>query len=52
MPQPPPPAQSHTSERRLVRSESIRVFDRVIEGEVRYWNDVALGMTGLKNLGK
>jgi len=38
----------------VVRSGSIRGLDLVArEGdEVRYWNDVVLGLTGLKNLGK
>jgi ubiquitin carboxyl-terminal hydrolase 8 len=56
---PPPPAQGHGMERYdmrpgVVRSGSIRGLDLVArEGdEVAYWNDVALGLTGLKNLGK
>ncbi len=59
VPQPPPAAQSHALERyetrpAVVRSGSIRGLDLVArEGdEVRYWNDVVLGLTGLKNLGK
>ena len=59
VPQPPPPAQSHGLERydmrpAVVRSGSIRGLDLVSrEGdEVRYWNDIVLGLTGLKNLGK
>jgi ubiquitin carboxyl-terminal hydrolase 8 len=51
----PAPSQSHVLERHGVpRSQSIRALDLIAkeEGEVRYWNDVALGMTGLKNLGK
>ena len=59
VPQPPPPTQSHAFERYdtrpgVVRSGSIRGLDLVSrEGdEVRYWNNVALGLTGLKNLGK
>lgn len=38
----------------VVRSGSIRALDLVAGGgdDVRYWNDVALGLTGLKNLGK
>ncbi|ORX41170.1 hypothetical protein BD324DRAFT_613498 [Kockovaella imperatae] len=58
VPQPPPPAQSHSFDRydtrpAVVRSGSIRGLDLVSrEGdEVRYWNSVALGLTGLKNLG-
>ena len=37
-----------------MRSGSIRGLDLVArEGdEVRYWNDIVLGLTGLKNLGK
>jgi len=57
--QPPPIAQAHGMERYdprpgVVRSGSIRGLDLVArEGdEVRYWNDVVLGLTGLKNLGK
>ncbi|ORY35841.1 hypothetical protein BCR39DRAFT_512474 [Naematelia encephala] len=56
--QPPPAAQAHALERydarpSVVRSGSIRGLDLVArEGdEVRYWNDVVLGLTGLKNLG-
>ncbi len=59
VPQPPPAAQSHALERyetrpAVVRSGSIRGLDLVArEGdEVRYWNDIVLGLTGLKNLGK
>ena len=59
VPQPPPAAQSPSFERydtrpAVVRSGSIRGLDLVArEGdEVRYWNDVVLGLTGLKNLGK
>lgn len=59
VPQPPPAAQSHVSERydqrqTVVRSGSMRGLDQMASGgdEVRYWNDVVLGLTGLKNLGK
>lgn len=59
MVQPPPAVQNHAMERydtrpAVVRSGSIRGLDLVArEGdEVRYWNDVVLGLTGLKNLGK
>lgn len=59
VPQPPPPTQSHAMEKydtrpSVVRSGSIRGLDLVSGGgdDVRYWNDVALGLTGLKNLGK
>jgi len=59
VPQPPPAAASHGLERyetrpAVVRSGSIRGLDLVArEGdEVRFWNDIVLGLTGLKNLGK
>jgi ubiquitin carboxyl-terminal hydrolase 8 len=59
VPQPPPAAQTQVFERydtrpAVARSGSIRALDLVArEGdEVRYWNDVVLGLTGLKNLGK
>lgn len=59
VPQPPPAAQGHHSERydtrpSVVRSGSIRGLDLVArEGDdVPYWNDISLGLTGLKNLGK
>lgn len=58
IPQPPPVAQGHVSERydrsAVVRSTSMRGLDQVAkEGDdVQYWNDVVLGLTGLKNLGK
>ena len=55
---PPPPAQTHALERydprpNVVRSGSIRGLDLVARdsGDVRYWDDVSLGLTGLKNLG-
>ncbi|RSH85154.1 ubiquitin-specific protease doa4 [Saitozyma podzolica] len=58
VPQPPPAAQTQVFERydtrpAVARSGSIRALDLVArEGdEVRYWNDVVLGLTGLKNLG-
>jgi ubiquitin carboxyl-terminal hydrolase 8 len=57
-PQPPPPTASHALERydarpAVVRSGSIRGLDLVANqgDEVRYWNDVVLGLTGLKNFG-
>lgn len=56
-PQPPPPAASHVLERQdqrpaVPRSTSIRGLDLVANGEaVRYWSDVMLGLTGLKNFG-
>jgi len=59
VPQPPPAAQSHPSERsdpraHVVRSSSMRGLDQVARDgdELPYWNDVVLGLTGLKNLGK
>jgi len=58
VPQPPPAAQGHVSERydrsAVVRSTSIRGLDQVAKDgdDVQYWNDVVLGLTGLKNLGK
>ncbi|WVF68021.1 hypothetical protein IAT40_002783 [Kwoniella sp. CBS 6097] len=57
VPQPPPAAMSpmerYDTRPAVVRSGSIRGLDLVArEGdEVRYWNDVVLGLTGLKNLG-
>ncbi|KAK6906785.1 hypothetical protein I203_100772 [Kwoniella mangroviensis CBS 8507] len=57
VPQPPPAAVSpmdrYDTRPAVVRSGSIRGLDLVArEGdEVRYWNDVVLGLTGLKNLG-
>jgi ubiquitin carboxyl-terminal hydrolase 8 len=37
----------------VVRSGSLRGLDLIAKGdEVRYWNDIVLGLTGLKNLGK
>lgn len=57
--QPPPAAQGHGMERydarpSVVRSGSIRGLDLVANqgDDVRYWNDIVLGLTGLKNLGK
>lgn len=56
-PQLPPMAASHVLERQdqrpaVPRSTSIRGLDLVANGEaVRYWNDVMLGLTGLKNFG-
>lgn len=59
MPQVPPATQAHSLERydarpSVIRSGSIRGLDLVASqgDEVRYWNDVVLGLTGLKNLGK
>nr|XP_018259897.1 uncharacterized protein I303_07969 [Kwoniella dejecticola CBS 10117]OBR82055.1 hypothetical protein I303_07969 [Kwoniella dejecticola CBS 10117] len=55
--QPPPaainPMDRYDTRPAVVRSGSIRGLDLVArEGdEVRYWNDVVLGLTGLKNLG-
>nr|XP_019051247.1 hypothetical protein I302_01696 [Kwoniella bestiolae CBS 10118]OCF30177.1 hypothetical protein I302_01696 [Kwoniella bestiolae CBS 10118] len=57
VPQPPPaaisPMDRYDTRPAVVRSGSIRGLDLVArEGdEVRYWNDVVLGLTGLKNLG-
>ncbi|EIW69824.1 hypothetical protein TREMEDRAFT_30214 [Tremella mesenterica DSM 1558] len=58
LPQPPPPVQTHSLERydprpSVVRSGSIRGLDLVARetGDVKYWDDVSLGLTGLKNLG-
>ncbi|WWD20590.1 hypothetical protein CI109_105066 [Kwoniella shandongensis] len=57
VPQPPPavvtPLERYDTRPAVVRSGSIRGLDLVArEGdEVRYWNDVVLGLTGLKNLG-
>jgi hypothetical protein len=56
-PQPPPPVAAHTLERYdsrppVPRSTSIRELALVANGEaVRYWGDVMLGLTGLKNFG-
>lgn len=56
-PQPPPPIANHTLERYdsrppVPRSTSIRELSLVANGEsVRYWGDVMLGLTGLKNFG-
>ena len=56
-PQPPLPTASHTLERydarpNVPRSSSIRELALVANGEeVRYWGDVMLGLTGLKNFG-
>lgn len=56
-PQPPPPTAAHSLERydarpAVPRSTSIRGLDLVANGdEIRYWNDVMLGLTGLKNFG-
>lgn len=61
IPQPPPAAATSSSERqesrpRADRSASIISFDglsRLPESDdMMYWNDVALGISGLKNLGK
>ncbi|KAJ9097437.1 hypothetical protein QFC19_006807 [Naganishia cerealis] len=60
IPQPPPAAATSSSERqesrpRADRSASIISFDglsRLPESDdMMYWNDVALGISGLKNLG-
>ena len=56
-PQPPPPTAAHSLERydarpNVPRSSSIRELALVANGEeVRYWGDVMLGLTGLKNFG-
>lgn len=56
-PQPPPPTAAHALERYdsrppVPRSTSIRELALVANGEeVRYWGDVMLGLTGLKNFG-
>jgi ubiquitin carboxyl-terminal hydrolase 8 len=56
-PQPPLPTASHALERydsrpAVPRSSSIRELNLVANGEeVRYWGDVMLGLTGLKNFG-
>lgn len=53
----PQPTASHALERQdhrpaVPRSTSIRGLDLVVNGEtVKYWNDVVLGLTGLKNFG-
>lgn len=61
IPQPPPAAATSSSERqesrpRADRSASIISFDglsRLPESDdMMYWNDAALGISGLKNLGK
>ncbi|KAK8850408.1 hypothetical protein IAR55_004326 [Kwoniella newhampshirensis] len=58
VPQPPAavvtPSDRYDTRPAVVRSGSIRGLDLVArEGdEVGYWNDVVLGLTGLKNLGK
>lgn len=57
-PQIPAPTASHALERydarpAVLRSGSVRGLDLVANqgDEVRYWNDVVLGLTGLKNFG-
>jgi ubiquitin carboxyl-terminal hydrolase 8 len=61
IPQPPPAAATSSSERqesrpRADRSASIISFDGLSKlpesDDMMYWNDVALGISGLKNLGK
>lgn len=55
---PPPPVASHALERdsrpSVPRTSSLRSVDVMATNgdDVRYWGDVALGLTGLKNLGK
>ncbi|KAJ9119135.1 hypothetical protein QFC22_003626 [Naganishia vaughanmartiniae] len=60
IPQPPPAAATSSSERqesrpRADRSASIISFDGLSKlpesDDMMYWNDVALGISGLKNLG-
>lgn len=61
IPQPPPAAASHALERhdprgQIPRSQSVMSMDAMSvlpNGEdMKYWNDIALGLSGLKNLGK
>ncbi|KAK4683648.1 ubiquitin carboxyl-terminal hydrolase 8, partial [Tremellales sp. Uapishka_1] len=52
--QPPPTAlDKHDFRPGVVRSGSVRGLDvaAMVGDDVRYWGDVALGLTGLKNLG-
>jgi ubiquitin carboxyl-terminal hydrolase 8 len=53
-PPPVPPHSSH-SPGPIRRAPSMRAQEMMNQGssdEIRYWNDVVLGLTGLKNLGK
>lgn len=52
---PPMPPQPTHSPGPIRRAPSMRAQEMMAQGssdEIRYWNDVVLGLTGLKNLGK